>query len=590
MDIYEISYLLRYIPVLLLAGTVLLLLFDSVGELRWDMRRNVNPFGGFSLLAGKTVSAANDNVRSFALYHTTVIGSAPSCDIHIKEINMAKRHAIIYFYDGDWFIRKAAGKHRVLLNGVAIRHPIPLENRDVLQIGGGKFLFLNETDDGSETRVTYQAGESSTAYPKEKIRMKRTFAFLFSNLFTVFTALLLILFIPSEFSRTIKIITVFYCAFFVMSNLYYLLLPRLIKGFDGILLLLLSQLASLGFLLQIRLELFPGVSTTLTVDDLMPRLMSQGISFLIPFALLPIIVLIVAKTYFLEKIWVGCAILTPLLLIVTFIFGRGSEEHGAGLWLSVGGMSIQLTEFAKITYLIVLAAFFKNRASKKNQIIFACWAALVFGLIMLLPDLGSAMILLPTTVLIYVVMTSEYITTLLILVAGSGMGVVAYSLFSHVRRRLEGWTTLWTEVNDNNSQIVYGLQAIGRGGLFGRGIMNGSPGGIPLAASDMVFSILCEELGLIAGFCVVLLFIILWLRSAKITVLSKDGFSSGLALGIGTLFFVQAVVVISGTTGILPLTGATIPLIAKGGSSIMTVVVLMAILMGLSGRKGKVLT
>jgi cell division protein FtsW (lipid II flippase) len=263
------------------------------------------------------------------------------------------------------------------------------------------------------------------------------------------------------------------------------------------------------------------------------------------------------------------------------------DSHGATLWINIGGMSVQLTEFAKITYLIVLASFFKTRTSRRNQLVFAGWAALVFLLIMLLPDLGSAMILLPTTLLVYVVMTSEYVTTLLILLSGSVMGTLAFAIFPHVQRRLLGWSTLWTEVNDNNRQIVYGLQAIARGGLFGRGLGNGSPGGIPLANSDMIFSIVCEELGLLTGLCIVILFIVVWLRAAKITVASHDGYSSSLAFGIGTLAFLEAAIVISGTTGLLPLTGATLPLIARGGSSVLTIVILFSILIGLSARREK---
>jgi len=587
MDAYTLSYLLRYIPIILLAGTVCLLLFDSLGELRWDMRKNVHPFSGFFLMGVNSKNEAYQT-KSLPLFHTTLVGTARSCDICLTGTGISKKHAIIYFYEGDWFIRSASGKNIVTLNGVRIRHAIPLENKDILGIGDVKLLFVSEKESADEAFVSFSEHEKIEPYPKEKTRMKRGFSLLFSNLFSVFTMILILLFIPKEFERTISLILIFYGVFLLISNIYYLILPKLMKNLDKTLLILLIQLSSIGFLFQIRLELFPGVSTKYTLDELMMNLTSQGISYLGAFLLFPVIALIVSKTYFIEKIWSICAVLTPAFLLITLLFGRGAESHGAGLWLSIGGFSLQLTEFAKITYLIVLSAFFKNRATRKNQFIFAIWAAVVFGLIFLLPDLGSAMILLPTTIIIYMVMTSEYLTTFLILLTGSGMGVLSYSLFSHVRRRIDGWGLLWSEINDNNSQIVYGLQAVGRGGLLGRGIGNGSPGGIPLAASDMIFSVICEELGLLSGICIVLLFIILWLRSAKITILSKDGYSSSLALGIGTLFFVQAAVVIAGTTGIIPLTGATIPFIARGGSSVITVIFLLGILLGLSARKAKV--
>jgi cell division protein FtsW len=184
-------------------------------------------------------------------------------------------------------------------------------------------------------------------------------------------------------------------------------------------------------------------------------------------------------------------------------------------------------------------------------------------------------------------MTSEYLTTSLILLAGTGLGSLAFALFPHVQRRLLGWTTLWTQVNDSNRQIVYGLQAMVRGGLFGRGLANGSPGGIPLASSDMIFAVVCEEMGLLAGLSIVLIFIIIWLRSTRLTVLAQDGFRSSLALAIGTMLFVEACIVIAGTTGLMPLTGATLPLIAKGGSSVLAKLLLLGILLGLSARPRK---
>lgn len=212
---------------------------------------------------------------------------------------------------------------------------------------------------------------------------------------------------------------------------------------------------------------------------------------------------------------------------------------------------------------------------------------MVFLLIMLLPDLGSIMILLPVTLAVFLVMTSEFLTTLTILGGTSVLAVFAYTTFPHVRRRLAGWTTLWEEVNDSNRQIVYGLQAMARGGLLGRGLGNGSPEGIPVVASDMVFTIVCEEMGLLIGLCIVLFFIVIWLRGARTMPLVKDGFSSSMILAVCSLFFVEAAVVIAGCTGLIPLTGVTLPFISQGGSSLLAKMILIGILLGLMSRRNE---
>jgi len=586
MNVFELSYLLRYLLVILIVIFVWFLLAHSISELRWNMKNSVTPSRGFFLISSDPTSSTSE-VLSLSLYHTTCIGTSSTCDIRMKSNLVARRHAIIYFFDGDWFVRAASAKKPVYVNGIEIHHPIPLENSDSIGIGEINLLFVNERETAIDAKLSYEDYSGTPEYSSSKSKRRHLGAFLSVNAFTIISAVLLLRFIPSDQTKAEKIVALAFFVFFAVSNLYYFLLPLLLKNLDKILLLILTQLSVLGMLFQVRLELIGNTSSTKSPDELIGNLNSQGISLLLAYVLLPVVIIVVARTRLLERIGIICAVVTPLLLVATLVFGNGADSHGATLWIAIGGMSIQLTEFAKITYLIVLASFFKTRTSRRNQIVFAAWAAVVFLLIMMLPDLGSAMILLPTTILVYVVMTSEYLTTLLIFLSGSAVGTLAFALFPHVQRRILGWSTLWTEVNDNNRQIVYGLQAIARGGLFGRGLGNGSPGGIPLADSDMIFSIVCEELGLVTGLCIVILFIVIWLRAAKITVASHDGYSSSLALGIGTLAFVEAAIVISGTTGLVPLTGATLPMIARGGSSILTIIILFGILLGLSARREK---
>ncbi len=521
------------------------------------------------------------NIQTLPLFHTTTIGSSSGSDIRVKSRLVSRRHAIIYLFDGVWFIRALTPRSPVYINNTEILHPVPLQNQDRIGIGAYSFLFIDEAASAGEASLTYEDYVEDPEYPKSKAFSKILGGYFSFCLFYLIGFSLLTLFIPSENTKDISLLLIGAGAFFVLFNLYFWLLPLIFPKLDRSIFLILSMLSLIGLLIQIRLAAVGATGE----KSIFSGLTTQFISFSIGFILLPLIIFLCARTFILEHLGKVCAVLTPLFLLVTLILGHGAESNGATLWVTIAGFSVQLTEFAKVTYLIVLASFFKNRTTRKDQFIFAIWAAIVFALIMLLPDLGSAMILLPTTLIVYVVMTSEYFTTLIILLSGSAVGALAFTIFPHVRRRILGWSTLWTEVNDNNRQIVYGLQAVGRGGLFGRGLGNGSPGGIPLVNSDMVFSILCEELGLITGLCIVLLFIIVWLRSAKIAVLSHDGYSSGLTLGIGTLLFIEAVIVISGVTGLLPLTGATLPLIAQGGSSVLTILVLFGILLGLSARK-----
>jgi len=583
MDLSQLSYMVRYVLVFLIFAFALLLTLHAILELRWNMQKSVLPSRGFFLIASDCINTAAE-CRSFSIFHTTIIGRSSSCDIRIKSRLVAKRHAVLYFFDNAWYVRPGSTHFPLYFNGAEIHDPVHITNRDILGIGDAMFTFVDERKEADDASIQFAYSNAIPVYPKSKSFLHIGGAYICMNGFMIVSTLLFLYFVSDADKAFARSIRLSFFIFFAISNLYYLLLPVIMKNLDRVLLLVMIELSYIGLLVQLRLQIFSSSGIIDNDISVLKELNSQVISLCFGFLILPIICIIVSKTGMLEKMGKICAVLTPLFFIITFIFGNGMDSHGATLWIQIAGNSLQLTEFAKVSYLIVLASFFKNRASRKNQLIFAGWAAFVFLLIMMLPDLGSAMILLPTTLVVYVVMTSEYITTLLILVAGSAVGAVAFALFDHVRRRILGWTSLWTDVNDNNRQIVYSLQAVARGGLFGRGVGNGSPSGIPLASSDMVFAIICEELGILTGICIVLIFIVIWLRSARITILSHDGFSSSLALAIGSMLFVEAVVVISGVTGLFPLTGATLPLIARGGSSVLTVMVLFALLLGLSAR------
>jgi len=605
MTIHEVSYLLRYLFTLLLFLFTALLLRTAIGSLRRDIHRRIRPVPGCKLMADRGAETgmetgtaqADDRVRVLSLWHTTLIGRAAACDIRLSGQGIAKRHALLYLFEGKWFIRPASRLAPVHRNGDAVRTPALLTNMDRIGLGCQEFVFLDNRSDADAVELDNlrrEADPNRNEGPDEKRDAEHTrISWLLANLFALTTAYLVVFLAPASPPVLQLWLGGGFLAFLLCANLYVGLLPNLLGGADRMLLLCLMMLTCLGMLFQARLALGgldvgSGQLTAKQLAAVLNGMKTQALSLAAGFLLLPPVAGIAARTRLPEALGITCVIVTPMLLVATLLFGQGAESHGATLWIRIGGYSAQLTEFAKIGWLIVLAWFFKNRPDRRQQLLFAAWAGLCLLLVMLLPDMGFALIVAPTTLLVFVVMTGEYGITLTLLGSGAGLAGAAWLLLPHVRRRLEGWTSLWTEVNDGNRQIVYGLQAIARGGLLGRGVGNGSPGGIPLASSDMVFALVCEELGLVAGLCVLLLFIVLWLRSARIALIGLDGFTSGLALGIGTLLFLEATVVIGGVTGLIPLTGATLPLIAKGGSSVLAKLLLFGLLVGLSARRVRI--
>lgn len=582
----NLAYMARYAFAALILLCLALLLTAAIRDFFWRIRSGRKPMEGFFLIA-QSSKARPDLVKSFPLYSTTALGSARSSDIVLRGSGVGYRHAIIYIYDDRWYVAPAEGRQKLMLNGVAIREAIPLEDQDVISIGDLRLVFVNERKAAEASGLRYQQRPERRPW-RGQLQLPTWLPWLCVNLFMLLGAALLY-YMERDGAEVYRQHTLIICGLYALGfNLLYILLPIFMPYVDRGVILAVYQLAALGLILQLRfivLAWFGEDLTTERIAMILGRIRMLEYMSALGLVLLPVGACIVAKTGFLELLNRVCLVLVPLMLLATRILGRGGDTHGASLWIYVGPVSIQLTEYVKLCYLLVLASFFKNRPPLKKQFLFAGWAALVFALIMLLPDLGSIMVLLPTTLVVFFVMTSEYLITLGILVGGSALSFLIYTVFPHVQRRIAGWATLWTEVNDSNRQIVYGLQSMSRGGLLGKGLGNGTPVGTPQYMDDMVFAPLCEDFGLLVGIACLLLFIFIWLRVARMCVDTRDGFSSSLLLGLGTALFFEAAVVISGATGLIPLTGATLPFIARGGSSLLAKYLLIAGILGLGARR-----
>lgn len=584
-----ITYLLRYPLAVIAILLTVILTWRSLRSLLDRFKQQSTPAHGFFLMSQST--AGRDIVESYSLFHTTTIGSGRSSDIRIKSKEIAKRHAFIYLHDGRWFIRPAGSQGDLYVNERKVNNPRRIKNEDIINIGDRIMVFVDERDSAVMAGQDFEGSIADWQVNKlNEIPIKTGFPWLLASLFFVIGYIAIWIIIPAEFNSLIPLYLLVLGIFFIFSQIYYYALPQIFLNFDRAIYLSFIFVAYIGLIIQSRFAFLNRIqpsdwSQAEFLDYVSKDFLVQGGVAIVGLIILPLIILIVQRTRFLEKIYYICLVITPLMYLATLFLGRGAEEWGASLWISLpGGFSLQLTEFAKISYLIVLAFFFKIRPPLKTQILFAAWAGFNFILIMLLPDLGSMMILLPVTLIVFVVMTSEYLKTGGLLLGGSVIFFTAYKLLPYVQNRLYGWLTLWTETNAYNEQIIFGLQAIARGGIFGRGLGVGNPNSIPLASSDMVFAVIGEEMGILVGIAIVLCFIISWLRSANAAAKVRDGFTSSLILAIATYFFVEAAVVIAGTTGLMPLTGATLPMIAKGGSSMIAKWLMVGMLLGLCCR------
>jgi cell division protein FtsW len=284
-------------------------------------------------------------------------------------------------------------------------------------------------------------------------------------------------------------------------------------------------------------------------------------------------------------------IVSVLLLVAVLIPGIGYRAGGAMRWLKVQSVSFQPSEFAKLGLVIFLAYFLTKKDEKIRSFSFGFLpTVLLSGLVVVLvarePDLGAALFLSAMVFLLLFVSGARviYMAGALLLT----IPVVYYLLMNvgYRYKRLMSFIRPWDDPTGTSFQIIQSFLSFGSGGLFGLGLGEGRQKlfFLPAPHTDFIFSVIGEELGLVGAVVVVLLFFVFAVRGIQIGLSLDDRFGTYLALGITLMISLQAVINMAVVLGLLPTKGLTLPFISYGGTSLITNLVGVGILLHLSTR------
>lgn len=289
-----------------------------------------------------------------------------------------------------------------------------------------------------------------------------------------------------------------------------------------------------------------------------------------------------------------------LLLLIAVLFTE--PINGATSWFTIGPFSFQPAEFAKIAVILFTADVIVKLQKKGKDEMNRLWklglilltVAVPVVLIIKQPDYGTAFAFLVALIFMLFVagIQKKYIFTAILLVVILVPVAYFWILPEHAKSRIDVYLNPNLDPRGAGYNIIQSKLAIGAGQVLGMGLLKGNQtqlGYLYPKTTDFIFAVIGEELGFVGGATVIILYIILVTKSVKVAKTAKDNEGSYIAAGIAGIFFFHMLENIGMTMGLLPITGIPLPFVSYGGSSLLTNLILIAILLNISGRRQRTL-
>ena len=284
-------------------------------------------------------------------------------------------------------------------------------------------------------------------------------------------------------------------------------------------------------------------------------------------------------------LWYGISLVLSLMVLLF-----GDEYNGSKRWLSIGPLSFQPSEFAKVAVILLLTWVITSGEEKKRGIFYmAGTMALLLPIVGLVgaSNLSTAIIILGIGVILIFVSNPRYLRFVGIGAAGVVFIGIFLGMASYRLERLAIWRN--PEAYEKGFQTIQGLYAIGSGGIFGKGLGSSLQklGFVPEAQNDMIFSIICEETGLVGACLLILLFGLLIWRLMVIATHARDLAGALVGAGIMGHMAMQVILNIAVVTNTIPNTGITLPFVSYGGTSVLFLLAEMGLALSVSRNREK---
>lgn len=510
-----------------------------------SMRRHRREENALIMLVNKSTGESKP-----VLYWENSLGRSKSSDIMIDDPTVSRDHAVLLRRKEGWFVNDVGSKSGTFVNGNLTEGRTALRVDDIIKMGESEYI-IKRTDD-----VIVDGRSWFFNRPKNKASIKPSMLMLLISVFLFFLA------VEASLCDEVQDFEPFlvWGIFTTVSWIFYNVSTKLIKRVNFELESLAIFMSGTGVMMLVRQEFRQSIVQTIAM-----------VGGMICFC---IIIKFIEDPDRIEKVRYPFYVLAVLFLVVNLLFAR--VTNGAANWISIGGISVQPSEFVKVIYILVSASALDRLLTKGNLLQFIIFSVICVGALILMSDLGTALIFFCTFLFIAFMRSGDFKTVVLAIVAAVLGASFVLSFKPYIADRFSAWGKCFELADSTGYQQARVLTYSASGGLIGVGVGNGYLKYVFASESDLVFGLLCEELGLIIAVCMVVCIIGLVIYARAITTRSRSTFYSISACCAAGLMLVQTALNVFGATDILPLTGVTLPFISLGGSSMISCWCLLA--------------
>ncbi len=486
-----------------------------------------------------------------------IIGRSKIADVRLTYPSISRQHAALCRGEDDsWRIYDLGSKGGTLVNGEPVEDSAPISLGDTVTLGGVPLVFLPQTvENREELDLQRRAERPDAMWP----------SFLWLTLFQLLACGQLIVAAGAEAT---------------------MLLPLAFLGLTIVMWLYFTVLRltnCVGFEMETIAFFLSTLSLSVTASSAPGSLFKQFVAILLGLVLFLVLGVFLRDLRRVQKNRWRMAALAIGLLGGTLVLGQA--KYGAVNWISIGGVSFQPSEIAKICYIFAGSATLERLFRKRNLTLFILLTGVCIGLLGLMSDFGTAAIFFVTFLVIAYLRSGDW-ATLSLICGGAVFGVGIILQFKpYILSRFASWGHAWEAASTTGYQQTRTMSAAASGGLFGMGAGEGWLHRIAAADTDLVFGMLCEEWGLLIAVLAVASIVTLAFFSVRAVRVGRSSFYCLAACAAGSLLVFQTCLNVFGAVDLLPLTGVTFPFVSNGGSAMMSAWGLLAFLKATDTRE-----